>query len=416
MSVGSSAKEALIIDAVRTPRGRGKAGKGALSGLHPQVLLAQALNHLAKKSGVNKEDVEDVVIGCVTQAKEQGANVARNAVLYADWPLGATGVTLNRFCGSGAQAVNFAAMGVLSGQQDVVVAGGVESMSRVPMGSDVQWLDADNLALRAKLQMVPQGISADLIATLEGFSRADVDAFALASQHKAEAAQKEGRFAKSLFTVVDLEGKPVLDRDEYPRAGATIDALTKLEPAFAGMGAAKLGMNGETLDELALAKYPEAKTINHVHTAGNSSGIVDGAAVVLIASNEYAKANGLKARARIRAVATAGAEPVIMLTAPAPASEKALKKAGMTAKDIDLWEINEAFAAIPLQTARKLGIDLDRVNVNGGAIALGHPLGATGACLIGTALDELERTNKSTALVTLCIGGGMGIATIIERV
>jgi acetyl-CoA C-acetyltransferase len=416
MSVGSSAREALIIEAVRTPRGRGKAGKGALSGLHPQVLLAQALNHLAKKSGVNKEDVEDVVIGCVTQAKEQGANVARNAVLYADWPLGATGVTLNRFCGSGAQAVNFAAMGVLSGQQDLVVAGGVESMSRVPMGSDVEWLDAGNLALRKKLQMVPQGISADLIATLEGFTRDDVDRFALASQHKAEAAQKEGRFAKSLFTVVDLDGKPALDRDEHPRGGATIDALTKLEPAFAGMGAAKLGLNGETLDELALAKYPEAKAIQHVHTAGNSSGIVDGAAVVLVASGDYAKANGLKARARIRAVATAGAEPVIMLTAPAPASEKALKKAGMSAKDIDLWEINEAFAAIPLQTARKLGIDLDRVNVNGGAIALGHPLGATGACLIGTVLDELERTNKATALVTLCIGGGMGVATIIERV
>ena len=416
MSAASLEKGALIIDAVRTPRGRGKAGKGALSGLHPQVLLAQALNHLATKSGVNKDDVEDVVIGCVTQAKEQGANVARNAVLMADWPLSATGVTLNRFCGSGAQAVNFGAMGVLSGQQDLVVAGGVESMSRVPMGSDVEWLDADNLALRKKLQMVPQGISADLIATLEGFTRQDVDAFALASQKKAEIAQKENRFAKSLFTVVDLDGKPVLDRDEYPRAGATIEALAKLEPAFAGMGGMKLGVNGETLDEIALAKYPQAGKINHIHTAGNSSGIVDGAAVVLLASTDYAKAHGLKARARIRAVATAGADPVIMLTAPAPASAKALKKAGMEAKDIDLWEINEAFAAIPLQTAKLLGIDLDKVNVNGGAIALGHPLGATGACLIGTALDELERTNKSTALITLCIGGGMGIATILERV
>jgi acetyl-CoA C-acetyltransferase len=416
MSAGSSSKQALIIDAVRTPRGRGKAGKGALSGLHPQVILAQALNHLAKKSGVNKDDVEDVVIGCVTQAKEQGANVARNAVLYADWPLTATGVTLNRFCGSGAQAVNFGAMGVLAGQQDLVVAGGVESMSRVPMGSDVEWLDADNLALRKKLQMVPQGISADLIATLEGFSREDVDRFALQSQHKAERAIKENRFAKSLFTVVDLEGKPVLDRDEHPRAGATMDALAKLEAAFAGMGSAKLGMNGETLDELALKKYPEAGKINHVHTAGNSSGIVDGAAVVLIASSEYASSHGLKPRARIVATATAGAEPVIMLTAPTPASQKALKKAGMSVKDIDLWEINEAFAAIPLQTAKNLGIDPERINVNGGAIALGHPLGATGACLIGTALDELERTNKQTALITLCIGGGMGIATIIERV
>jgi acetyl-CoA C-acetyltransferase len=416
MSAASSPKEALIIDAVRTPRGRGKAGKGALSSLHPQVLLAQALNHLAKKSGVSKDDVEDVVIGCVTQAKEQGANVARNAVLYADWPQTATGVTLNRFCGSGAQAVNFAAMGVMSGQQELVVAGGVESMSRVPMGSDVEWLDADNLALRKKLQMVPQGISADLIATMEGFTRDDVDRFALESQKKAELAQKEGRFAKSLFTVVDLEGKPLLDKDEHPRAGATIEALTKLEPAFAAMGAAKLGLSGETLDELARLKYPQVKQIQHVHTAGNSSGIVDGASVVLIASAEYAMAHGLKARARIRAVATAGTEPVIMLTAPTPASEKALKKAGMTVKDIDLWEINEAFAAIPLQTARNLKIDPERINVNGGAIALGHPLGATGACLIGTALDELERTNKSTALITLCIGGGMGVATIIERV
>jgi len=416
MSAGSSAKEALIIDAVRTPRGRGKAGKGGLSGLHPQVLLAQALNHLAKKSGVDKADVEDVIAGCVTQAKEQGANVARNAVLYADWPITATGVTLNRFCGSGAQAVNFAAMGVLSGQQDLVVAGGVESMSRVPMGSDVEWIDADNLALRKKLQMVPQGISADLIATLEGFTRDDVDRFALQSQKKAELAQKEGRFAKSLFTVVDLEGKPLLDKDEHPRAGATIEALTKLEPAFAAMGGAKLGLGGETLDELAQLKYPQVKQIQHVHTAGNSSGIVDGAAVVLIASGDYAREHGLKARARIRAVATAGSEPVIMLTAPTPASEKALKKAGMTVNDIDLWEINEAFAAIPLQTAKNLGIDPERINVNGGAIALGHPLGATGAILIGTALDELERTNKSVALITLCIGGGMGIATIIERV
>ena len=416
MSVGSSAKEALIIDAVRTPRGRGKAGKGALSGLHPQVLLAQALNHLAKKSGVNKEDVEDVVIGCVTQAKEQGANVARNAVLYADWPLGATGVTLNRFCGSGAQAVNFAAMGVLSGQQDVVVAGGVESMSRVPMGSDVQWLDADNLALRAKLQMVPQGISADLIATLEGFSRADVDAFALASQHKAEAAQKEGRFAKSLFTVVDLEGKPVLDRDEYPRAGATIDALTKLEPAFAGMGAAKLGMNGETLDELALAKYPEAKAINHVHTAGNSSGIVDGAAAVLLGNQTAVDRTGIKPRARIRAFAACAEDPCIMLTGPAEACRIALRKARMHPTDVHLWEINEAFASVALYFMDQLHLDHAKVNVNGGAIAMGHPLGATGAVILGTLLDELERRNQAVGVATLCVAGGMAVATVIERV
>jgi acetyl-CoA C-acetyltransferase len=401
-------RDVYILDAVRTPRGRGKAGKGALSGMHPQELLAQSLNHMALRIALDTGDVEDVVIGCVSEVGEQGANIARNSVLAAGWPDSATGVTLNRFCGSGAQAFNFAAMGVMSGQQDLVVAGGVESMSRVPMGSDNGGIDGNNMHLRAKVTQVPQGISADLIATMEGFSRADVDQFALQSQHKAERAIHEKRFAKSLFTVVDLEGKPLLDKDEHPRAGTTIDALAKLEPAFLGMGAA--------LDSIALKRYPEVKAIHHVHTAGNSSGIVDGAAVLALASGEYAKAHGLKPRARVRAVATAGAEPVIMLTAPAPASEKALKKAGMSVKDIDLWEINEAFAAIPLQTARKLSIDPERINVNGGAIALGHPLGATGACLIGTALDELERTGKSTALITLCIGGGMGVATIIERV
>jgi acetyl-CoA C-acetyltransferase len=401
-------RHAFIVDAVRTPRGRGKAGKGGLSSMHPQELLAQALNHLADRSGIRKDDVEDVVVGVVSQVNEQGANISRNTVLTAGWPEGVTGVTLNRFCGSGAQAFNFAAMGIMSGQQDLVVAGGVESMSRVPMGSDGGGMDGNNMHLRGKIAQVPQGISADLIATLEGFSREDVDRFALSSQHKAEQAIKENRFAKSLFTVKDLEGKPLLDKDEHPRFGATMEALAKLEPAFAGMGAA--------LDPIALRRYPQVSAINHVHTAGNSSGIVDGAAAVALASEEYAKAHGLKLRAKVRAVATAGAEPVIMLTAPAPASERALKKAGMTVKDIDLWEINEAFATVPLQTAKKLGIDLDRINVNGGAIALGHPLGATGAILIGTALDELERTGKATALITLCIGGGMGIATIIERV
>jgi len=409
-------RDVYILDAVRTPRGRGKAGKGALSGMHPQELLAQTLNHLAKKSGIRKEDVEDVVVGCVTQANEQGANVSRNAVLAAGWPENVTGVALNRFCGSGLQAVNFAAMGVMSGQQEVSVGGGVESMSRVPMGSDGAALDGNNLNLRKKIAMVPQGISADLIATREGFSREDVDRFALASQQKAEQAMKEGRFAKSLFPVVDQEGKVLLDKDEYPRAGTTIEALAKLEPAFAVMGATPFGQNGETLDQLALLRYPDVKQISHVHTAGNSSGIVDGASAVLLVSGDYAKANGLKPRAKIRGMATAGSEPVIMLTAPAPASEKALKLAGMKANDIDLWEINEAFATVPMQTARKLGIDPERINVNGGAIALGHPLGATGAMLLGTALDELERTGKATALITLCIGGGMGIATIIERV
>jgi acetyl-CoA C-acetyltransferase len=407
---------AFIVDSVRTPRGRGKAGKGALSAIHPQELLAQTLNELVRRTQARAEDIEDVVVGCVSEVKEQGANLARNAVLAAGLPDVVTGVTLNRFCGSGLQACNFAAVGVMSGQQDLVVGGGVESMSRVPMGADEGMMDGLNLELRKKIFQVPQGISADLIATLDGLSREDVDRFALGSQKKAALAQQEGRFAKSLFPVLGADGKAALERDEYPRADTTLEGLSALEPAFAKMGATKVGPAGETLDELALARYPEAKAISHVHHAGNSSGIVDGAAAVLFASEGYVKKSGLKPRARVRSLATIGAEPVIMLTAPAPASERALAKAGMKAKDIDLWEINEAFAAIPLNTIRRLGIDPERVNVNGGAIALGHPLGATGAILLGTALDELERRGLATALITLCIGGGMGIATVIERV
>ncbi len=419
--------EAWIIDAVRTPRGRGKKDKGALSRVHPQELLAQTLNRLAERTGIEKGDVEDVVVGCVSQAEEQGANIARNSVLAAGWPQEVTGVTLNRFCGSGCQAINFAAAGVMSGQQDLVVGGGVESMSRVPMGADRAGMDGDNLHLRAKVFQVPQGISADLIATLEGFSREDVDRFAAESQRRAEAAQEGGYFAKSLFSVKDpATGEVVLERDEHPRPGTTFETLGELDPVFVKMGAmvpnggnggVPLRGNGKTIDEIALERYPEAGGhINHVHTAGNSSGIVDGAAAVVVASDDYARAHGLKPRARVKAMATAGAEPLIMLTAPTPASEKALSKAGMEASDIDLWEINEAFAAIPLQTMRNLGLDHDRVNVNGGAIALGHPLGATGAALMGTLIDELERRDLQTGLVTLCIGGGMGIATIIERV
>ena len=403
---------AYIIDAVRTPRGRGKAGKGALSGIHPQELVAQTLNQLPKRVNLRREDVEDVVIGCVSQVREQGACIARNSILAADWPETVTGVTLNRFCGSGLQAVNFAAMGVMSGQQDLVVAGGVESMSRVPMGADEAMIDGLNLKLRKRLFQVPQGISADLIATIDGTTREELDRFAVRSQESAARAVEENRFAKSLFAVVDDDGNVVLERDEHPRPGATLESMGALEPAFSMMGAAPLGPNGETLDQLALSRYPDVKEIRHVHHAGNASGIVDGAALVVLASEDYAKRNGMRPRAKIRSMATYGAEPVIMLTAPTPASEVALKKAGMTAKDIDLWEINEAFAVVPLNTIRRLGIDPDRVNVNGGAIALGHPLGATGAALLGTALDELERSGKSTALVTLCIGGGMGIATV----
>jgi acetyl-CoA C-acetyltransferase len=408
---------AYIIDAARTPRGRGKKDKGALSGVHPQELLAQTLNALIAKTGLDAALVDDVVVGCVSQAQEQGACIARNAILAADWPETVSGVTLNRFCGSGLQAVNFAAMGVMSGQQDLVVGGGVESMSRVPMGADGGGIDGNNLHLRKKVFQVPQGISADLIATLEGFTRADADAFALESQKKAAIAIEENRFAKALFAVKHPEtGAVLLDKDEYPRPDTTAEGLAELKASFVQMGAMPVGPKGETLDQLALLRYPQVKAIEHVHTAGNSSGIVDGAAAVLLASERAVKAHGLKPRAKIRSVATIGAEPIIMLTAPTPASQKALKMAGMEAKDIDLWEINEAFATVPLQTIRNLGIDPAKVNVNGGAIALGHPLGATGAVLLQTAVDELERRGLATALITLCIGGGMGIATVIERV
>ncbi|MEM7351420.1 MAG: acetyl-CoA C-acetyltransferase [Acidobacteriota bacterium] len=411
-------REAWIIDAVRTPRGRGKKDKGALSGIHPQELLAQTLNQLADRTGIETGDVEDVVVGCVSQAEEQGANIARNSVLAAGWPQEVTGVTLNRFCGSGCQAINFAAAGVMSGQQEMAVGGGVESMSRVPMGADRAGMDGDNLHLRDKVFQVPQGISADLIATLEGFTRDDVDRYAAESQRRAGEAQAAGYFDKSLFPVKDpATGEVALERDEHLRPGTTAEALGQLDPVFVKLGAMVPNGNGKTLDQIALERYPEANgQINHIHTAGNSSGIVDGAAAVLVASDDYAKAHGLKPRARVKAMATAGAEPLIMLTAPTPASERALGKASMQASDIDLWEINEAFAAIPLQTMRNLGIEHDQVNVNGGAIALGHPLGATGAALMGTLIDELERRDLSTGLVTLCIGGGMGIATIIERI
>lgn len=407
--------EAWIIDAVRTPRGLGKKGKGALSEIHPQELLAQCLNALKDRNGFNPVDVDDVVMGCVSQAGEQGACPARMAVLAAGWPHQPTGVTLNRFCGSGQQAVNFAAMGVMAGQLDLVIGGGVESMSRCPMFSDGGGLGGENPHLYELHPLVPQGISADLIATLDKFSREDVDRFAVESQRKCKQAVAEGRFKKSIVPIRDLDGNLVLDHDEHPRPNTTLETLAKLEPAFAKIGTSREG-GDLTLDEMALRRYPQAGQINHIHTPGNSSGIVDGASALLLASPEYARAHGLKPRARIRATATIGAEPVIMLTGPIPATEKCLKRAGMKIGDIDLVEINEAFASVPLKVMRDCHIDPERVNVNGGAIALGHPLGATGGILLGTLIDELERRNKATGLVTMCIGGGMGIATIIERV
>jgi acetyl-CoA C-acetyltransferase len=408
--------DVFIFDALRTPRGRGKAGKGGLSHLHPQEILAQTLNALAARLGLDKSLVDDVSMGCVSQVKEQGSCIARNALIAAEWPEDVTGFTVNRFCGSGLEAVNSIAAKIGAGFIDGGIGGGVESMSRVPLGSDGGMIDGLNEKLRKRLFMVPQGISADLIATREGFTRKDVDQFAVETQQRAARAIEEKRFARGMFAVKNDDGSVALDRDEHPRADTTLESLGSLKPAFADLGAAPMGRDGKSFDATALDRYPDTKAIDHVHTAGNSSGIVDGAATILMGSAEWGAKAGLKPRARIRAMATAGAEPVIMLTAPAPASEKALQRAGMKATDIDLWEINEAFAVVPLQTIRKLGIDRERVNVNGGAIALGHPLGATGAILLGTALDELERTGKATALATLCIGGGMGIATIIERV
>ena len=405
-----------IVDAVRTPRGRGKRNKGALAGVHPQELLAQVLVGLAARTSLDPRHVDDVVAGAVSQVGEQGANVARNAVLAAGWPSSVSAVSLNRFCGSGLQAIVFGAMGVASGAQELVVAGGVESMSRVPMGSDVAGQDGGNLVLRERIFQVPQGISADLIATREGFSREELDRYALGSQRRAAAAQRNGAFARSLVPVCDPRSRELLlEADEHVRPDTTLEGLAALPPSFAEPGRTPVGLRGETLDELARRVYPEVRRIEHVHTAGNSSGIVDGAAAVLLASEASLARHGLTPRGRVVASATVGTEPVLMLSGPAPAAQKALRAAGLGPADIDLWEINEAFAAVVLQTIRALEIDPERVNVDGGAIALGHPLGATGAMLLGTALDALERRGGRRALIALCIGGGQGIATIVER-
>ncbi len=399
---------AYLFDAIRTPRGRGKAS-GSLHPVRPLDLLKTLFDELRERHDLDTSQVDDVLLGCVTPVKEQGGNIARTAPLYAGWDLDLPGAQLNRFCASGLEAVNLAAMKVRSGWEELVVAGGVESMSRVPMGSDggAMW---DDYEVMGQLDIVPQGISADLIASLEGFTRADVDEFALLSQRRAAAAQANGYF-RSIVPVRDAAGTVLLDRDEHPRPDATLEGLAALKPAFEGLGA--MGF-----DAVALGKYPQLERIEHVHTAGNSSGIVDGAALVLVGSREKGEALGLRPRARIVSAALLGDDPTIMLTAPAPTSKRALAKAGMAVGDIDLFEINEAFASVVLKFIRNMGLPdgPERVNVNGGAIALGHPLGATGAMILGTALDELERRDLSTALITLCAGGGMGIATIIERV
>ncbi|MBP6016338.1 MAG: acetyl-CoA C-acetyltransferase [Candidatus Promineofilum sp.] len=400
--------DAYIYDAIRTPRGRGKAN-GSLHSVRPLDLLKTLFDEMRLRHDLDISQVDDVLLGCVTPVKEQGGNIARTAPLYAGWDLDIPGAQLNRFCASGLEAVNLAAMKVRSGWEELVVAGGVESMSRIPMGSDggAMW---DDYEVMGQLDIVPQGISADLIASLEGLSREDVDVFALQSQRRAGAAQREGRFT-SIVPVRDADGRLLLDCDEYVRLDASAEGLAALKPAFEALGA--MGF-----DSVALRKYPQLDQIDHVHTAGNSSGIVDGAALVLVGSKEKGAALGLRPRARIVSAALLGDDPTIMLTAPAPTSQRALQKAGMSVGDIDLFEINEAFASVVLRFIREMGLPdgSERVNVNGGAIALGHPLGATGAMLLGTALDELERRDLSTALITLCAGGGMGIATIIERV
>ena len=398
--------QALIFDAIRTPRGKGKAD-GALYSVKPVNLVAGLLTALARRSDLDTRQVDDIVLGCVTPVGDQGADIAKTAALVADWDVCVAGVQVNRFCASGLEAVNLGAMKVRSGFEDLVVVGGVESMSRVPMGSDGgAWVLDPQTNLHS--HFTPQGIGADLIATLEGFSRQDVDAFALHSQQKAARARADGSFNKSLIAVQDQNGLVLLDHDEFIRADSTLEGLGKLKPSFEMIG--QMGF-----DATALRVYSHVERINHVHTPGNSSGIVDGAALMLIGSEAKGRELGLQARARIVATAVTSTDPTIMLTGPAPATRKALAKAGLRVEDIDLFEVNEAFASVVLKFIKDMGIDAARVNVNGGSIAMGHPLGATGCAILGTLLDELEVPQQRYGLATLCVGGGMGIATIIER-
>jgi acetyl-CoA C-acetyltransferase len=400
--------EAFVYDAIRTPRGRGKAN-GALHGTKPIDLVVGLIHELRSRfPGLDPAAIDDIVLGVVSPLGDQGSDIARIAALAAGLPDTVAGVQENRFCASGLEAVNLAAAKVRSGWEDLVLAGGVESMSRVPIGSDGGAWAMDPMTSFTN-GFAPQGIGADLIATLGGFTRRTVDEFAALSQERAATAWKEGRFKRSVVPVLDRNGLTVLDRDEHLRPGTTADSLAALKPSFAGIG----DMGG--FDAVVLQKYHWVEKIDHVHHAGNSSGIVDGAALVAIGSQEIGERYGLTPRARIVSAAVCGSEPTIMLTGPAPASRKALAKAGLSIDDIDLVEVNEAFAAVVLRFVEDMGLSLDKVNVNGGAIALGHPLGATGAMILGTLIDELERQDKQHGLATLCVGGGMGIATVIER-
>ena len=399
--------QAFVFDAIRTPRGKGKSD-GSLHEVKPVSLLSGILKDLQARHDFDTAEVEDVVMGCVSPVGEQGSCIAKTAALAAGWDWRVAGMQLNRFCASGLEAVNLAAQKVASGWEDLVVAGGVESMSRVAMGSDGgAW--AQDPQTNFDTAFLPQGIGADLIATLEGFSRDDVDAYALRSQKKAAAARDAGRFDRSVMPVRDMLGMTILERDEFIKPRTTMEGLASLKPSFAQMG--EMGF-----DAVAIRKYPQVERIMHVHHAGNSSGIVDGAAAVLVGSESKGRQLGLKPRARIVATALSGADPTIMLTGPMPAARKALAKAGLSIDDIDLFEINEAFAVVPMKFMKELGVPEEKVNVNGGSIAMGHPLGATGAMIIGILIDELEARKLRYGLATLCVGGGMGIATIVERI
>jgi acetyl-CoA C-acetyltransferase len=401
--------EAFIYDAVRTPRGKGRAS-GALHEITALSLATQSLEALRDRNNLDTALVDDVVLGCVAPVGEQGSDIARLAVLTADYAQSTAGVQINRFCASGLEACNMAAAKVMSGEAELAIGGGVESMSRVPMGSDGgAWASDPSIAI--KTYFAPQGIGADTIATKYGFTRDDVDAYAMESQKRAATAWKEGRFARSIVPVKDQMGAIILDHDEHMRPDTTMQGLGSLEPAFLAQGTMMPGF-----DAVIQQRYPELESINHVHHGGNSSGIVDGAAGVLIGNKRMGKAISMKPRAKIISMASIGSEPSIMLTGPEFVARKALKKAGMEVGDIDLYELNEAFASVVLRFMQALDISHDKINVNGGAIAMGHPLGATGAMILGTVLDELERTGKETALVTLCVGAGMGTATIIQRV
>lgn len=407
--------DALIIDACRTPRGVGKTGKGALSGLHPQQLGATVLRALADRTGIDTADVDDIIWGTSAQVAQQGGDLGRMSALDAGYDVRASGVTIDRFCGSGITSVSLAAASIMSGTEDLVIAGGTEMMSMEGRrGQGPMLMDAGNLRLRARHPQSHQGVCADAIATLEGISRRDVDAFGLESQKRATQAMAEGRFGKSLVPVYRDDGTLALNRDEYPRPQTTAEGLAALTPAFAAMADHPLDDRGTTFRSLILEKFPDL-SIDFVHHAGNSSGVVDGAAAILLASPSYAEAHGLKPRARVVAIANMGDSPTLMLNAPVPATRKVLAKAGLQLEDIDLFEINEAFAVVPEKYIRDLRLDRDKVNVNGGAIALGHPIGATGSMLIGTLLDELERRDLKRGLVTMCAAGGMAPAIIIER-